>query len=143
MILTILRVIDHFLGYLSVVIIKCEGRNRFSFVGGKGKAARDIWFKADCTAGKYVAIVSTLWKKENYNVNETGDNTRNSFSFWSYGVEALRIQRITSKKNLKRCQQILELGLKNYVSGSKDSQKFQNLLILNFLPQNRANSAQK
>ena len=88
-------------------------------VGGKGLLARDIWFMARCKPGKYVALVSTLWKQSNINIVPGGDNAFNSVSFWIYNRNPVKIVRIIQGPNLMRCRTYLIQGFKNYVSAAK------------------------
>lgn len=99
---------------MSVVIVKIIGK-KVKFIGGKGRAHRDIWFRKDCRPGKYLAIVSTLWKEGNTNVVKGSSNDLNEFSFWVYSEKATKIQRIKDQNNLKQCEDYLYRGLKDYV----------------------------
>lgn len=101
---------------MSIIIVRVIGK-KVKFIGGKGRAHRDIWFRKNCRPGKYIAIVSTMWKEGNVNVVKGASNDYNNFSFWIYAEQPTKVQRIKSKENLKKCEDYLYNGLKDYVSG--------------------------
>jgi hypothetical protein len=67
---------------LTIFIARQEG-DRFIYVGSTSKADREMWFKARCPPGRYVAYVLTPWRRR---VNE--------FSFSIYGPGSAEIQLV-------------------------------------------------
>jgi hypothetical protein len=74
---------DHTYAYLSIVVARVSDKE-VVYVGGKGQAQRDIWFKTDCQPGQYLAFVTTNW-----------DNDKSKdFSFWINGQANIEIERV-------------------------------------------------
>jgi len=67
---------------LTLFIARQEG-DSFKYVGSVSKADKEMWFKAQCQPGKYIAYVMTPWKRK---VNE--------FSFSVYGLDETEIELV-------------------------------------------------
>lgn len=98
---------NHVYGNLGMIICKVENGGAVKFVCGKGGKERDSWSMANCTAGKYIAFLTTSWNARSMNENK--------FSFWIYGKEATKIVRIQKRNNLEECQALMAKGLADYV----------------------------
>ena len=75
---------------ITLIIAQVDQPNpqaKVKFIGSICKADKDMWFKAQCSPGFYVAYVVTKWKK---NVNE--------FGFAVYGPGRAMIQSITESQ---------------------------------------------
>lgn len=94
-------------GVIGALVGRKDGE-KWEFVSAKGgTATKSNWSMANCKPGKYIAMVTTTWKKKCIN-NE-------KFTFWIYGKQAIKIERVLKEKNLEKCQEFLAKMLINYV----------------------------
>jgi hypothetical protein len=69
---------------LTLFVAKKESDGTFKYNGSVSKADKEMWFKATCTPGDYIAYVMTPWKRK---VNE--------FSFSVYGPATTTISTLS------------------------------------------------
>ena len=67
---------------ITLFVSRKEADNSFSYIGSVTKADKEMWFKAKCGSGTFVAYILTPWKRK---VNE--------FSFSVYGPAATQLQK--------------------------------------------------
>ena len=95
---------DHTYANLSIVVARVSDRE-VVYVGGKGQAQRDIWFKTDCQPGQYLAFVTTNW-----------DNDKSKdFSFWINGQANIEIERVVQPENTAKIPSLLAQCYTNQV----------------------------
>lgn len=72
---------------LTLFVVQDLGHGKMKYIGSVSKSDKEMWFKANCEAGKYMAYVMTPWKR---NVNE--------FSFSVYGPDATTIDLVRKEQ---------------------------------------------
>ena len=79
------------------------------YVGGKANPCRDIWFRADCQPGQYLAFVSTNWDFD----------YSNDYSIWAYGPKNISIERVVDLENNAKVPELMADCYKKYVKLKK------------------------
>jgi hypothetical protein len=110
---------------LSLIVVAIDQYNNSKYIGGVSKSDKEMWFKGRCEPGRYIAYITTPWKR---NVNE--------FGFAAYGPEFLQLRPLSEsempKGFLEKCmiQKASKdrVGFNNYAAQGepKISYKFEN-----------------